>query len=81
MHNQSLQLTGKNIAPIVAILFPAFAANLVIGAGSSGGLNIQAVIDDTRIYNRALDPTEISELYRMDTSSTVNTSNFLAAAP
>ena len=38
-------------------------------------------IDDTRIYNRALLPSEISELYRMDTSSAVNTSGFLTAAP
>lgn len=38
-------------------------------------------IDDVRIYSRALAPTEISELYRMDTSSAVNTSGFLTAAP
>ncbi|MCB1530858.1 MAG: LamG domain-containing protein, partial [Alphaproteobacteria bacterium] len=38
-------------------------------------------IDDTRIYNRALLPSEISELYRMDTSSAVDTSSFLTAAP
>lgn len=38
-------------------------------------------LDEIRIYNRAIDPSEISELYRMDTSSTVNTSNFLSTTP
>jgi hypothetical protein len=38
-------------------------------------------IDDVRIYNRALTAPEISELYRMNTSSSVNTTNFLTAAP
>ncbi len=38
-------------------------------------------IDDTRIYSRALNSTEISELYRMNTSSTVNTGSYLRSAP
>lgn len=38
-------------------------------------------IDDVRIYNRALDPEELSELYRMDTNSSVNTSGYLSFAP
>lgn len=41
----------------------------------------EGVIDDVRIYSRALDPEEISELYRMDTSSSVNTGSFLTSAP
>jgi hypothetical protein len=38
-------------------------------------------IDDVRIYNRALSATEIAELYRMDTTSTVTFTGFLNAAP
>ena len=38
-------------------------------------------MDDTRIYNRALSSSEISELYRMDTSSAVNTGSFLTSSP
>ena len=38
-------------------------------------------LDEIRIYSRALDASEISELYRMNTSSTVNTSGFLSASP
>lgn len=38
-------------------------------------------IDDTRIYNRALSASEISELYRMDTSSSVDASGFLTSNP
>ncbi len=37
--------------------------------------------DEGRIYSRALDPSEIAELYRMDSSSGVDTSGFLSAAP
>lgn len=45
------------------------------------GLFGEDAADDVRIYNRALSAPEISELYRMDTSSAVNTSGFLTAAP
>lgn len=38
-------------------------------------------IDDTRIYNRTLTVNEVSEINRMNTSSSVNTSNFLSSAP
>jgi len=41
----------------------------------------EGVIDDVRIYDRALDASEISELNRMNTSSTVNISGFLSSAP
>lgn len=39
------------------------------------------LLDDVRIYDRALSASEIAELYRMNTSSSVNTSTFLTAAP
>jgi hypothetical protein len=39
------------------------------------------IIDDMRIYNRVLDPPEVSELYRMNTSSAVDTAGFLGSAP
>ena len=39
------------------------------------------MLDDVRIYSRALDPAEISELYRMNTSSSVNTGGFLTSNP
>ena len=55
--------------------------SLTIGDWNTGGRFFDGKIDDTRIYNRALDPTEISELNRMDTSSSVNTSGFLSSAP
>lgn len=38
-------------------------------------------LDDIRIYSRALDPSEISELHRMNTTSSVSTSGFLSSAP
>lgn len=41
----------------------------------------EGIFDDVRIYSRALDPTEIAELYRMDASSAVDTSGFLTADP
>ena len=37
--------------------------------------------DDTRVYNRVLGSNQIAELYRMDTSSAVNTGGFLTSAP
>lgn len=48
---------------------------------TTGGAELPYFSDDTRIYSRALDASEISELYRMDTSSSVNTSEFLANNP
>lgn len=38
-------------------------------------------IASVKILSRTLDASEISELYRMDTSSSVNTSSFLTSAP
>ena len=52
-----------------------------IGAYFGTTSNYDGKIDDVRIYDRALGASEISELYRMDTSSSVNTSGFLTSAP
>lgn len=41
----------------------------------------EGILDDTRVYDRPLDPAEISQLYRMNTSSVVNTGSFLTSAP
>lgn len=38
-------------------------------------------LSDVRFYDRSLSVSEISELNRMDTSSSVNTSGFLSSAP
>jgi hypothetical protein len=38
-------------------------------------------MDDIRVYSRDLTASEVSELYRMNTSSTVNISSFLTSAP
>ena len=42
---------------------------------------LPSLMDDVRIYSRALDPAEISELYRMNTSSSVNMGGFLTSDP
>ncbi len=42
---------------------------------------VVGLIDDVRIYNRALSASEIAELYRMDTTGTVTTTGALASAP
>jgi len=55
-------------------------SNMYIG-GSDGSNYFTGSIDETRIYNRALSANEVSELYRMDTSSSVDTGGFLTAAP
>ena len=55
--------------------------------GSSAGVpleignNLDARIDDMRVYNRALSSSEISQLYRMDASSGVDNGSFLTSAP
>ncbi len=54
---------------------------LRIGSHNGLGNFFQNEIDDVRVYNRALSAPEIAELYRMDASSTVNTSGFLGVAP
>lgn len=57
------------------------AASFRIGAGSTPTLYANAMIDDVRVYNRALSAPEIAELYRMNATGTVTTTGALAAAP
>lgn len=57
------------------------AASFRIGAGSTSTLHANAMIDDVRIYNRALSASEIAELYRMDATGTVTTTGALSSAP
>ncbi len=42
---------------------------------------VQGQIDDVRIYNRAISAAEMAEIYRMNTTSTIDTGGFLSAAP
>jgi hypothetical protein len=61
------------------------AINATIGSSQHAtnppGEYFDGVIDDIRIYNRSLSPNEITELHRMNTSSSVNFSGFMTAAP
>ena len=57
------------------------AFNAYIGSYSGANLLYDGVIEDARIYNRALSADEISALTRMDTSSTVNASGYLLSTP
>jgi hypothetical protein len=59
---------------------PNNSSSLQIGEGNFFG-PFTGMIDDARIYNRALDPSELSELYRQNTSSAVDTAGFLSSAP
>lgn len=43
--------------------------------------HFSGLIDDVRIYNRALSAPEIAELYRMNATGTVTTTGALSAAP
>jgi hypothetical protein len=52
-----------------------------IGAFRPYDRTFNGVIDDTRIYNRALDADEIAELNRQDTSTAIDTSRFLLSTP
>ncbi|MCD8493925.1 MAG: LamG domain-containing protein [Alphaproteobacteria bacterium] len=38
-------------------------------------------LDDIRVYNRSLSVNEIAELYRMNTTSVVNTGSALTSSP
>lgn len=59
----------------------SFNATLGALASHKTSLGLNGMLDDTRIYDRALSAPEISELYRMNTSSVVNTSGFLTGTP
>lgn len=57
----------------------------VVGADLCGGWGappyFSGLIDDVRIYNRALSASEIAELYRMDATGTVTAIGALSSAP
>ncbi len=72
---------GSNSTPNGPIIYNGAIGSTSIGRDEVHTRYGAGVIDDTRIYNRALSASEISELYRMNTSSTVDTSGFLTAAP
>lgn len=57
------------------------ASPMRIGRDVNSNTYLSGRVDDIRIYNRALTSTEIAEIYRMDTSSAVDTSGFLNSAP
>lgn len=50
-------------------------------ANSGPAYYFSGLIDDVRIYNRALSAPEIAELYRMDATGTVTTTGALSAPP
>ena len=53
-----------------------------IGRGQGGaGQTYSGIMDDVRMYNRILGQNEISEIYRADTSTIVDTGAALNAAP
>ncbi len=53
----------------------------LIGSFNTSNSFFKGVIDEVRIYDRPLSAAEVSELQRMNTSSSVNASGFLTAAP
>lgn len=79
---------GENtnyIAPVASGIGTITNNPLRIGGQSkntfSGTRYFDGTIDDIRYYTRALSNSEIAEIYRMDTTSTINASGFLTAAP
>lgn len=57
------------------------AFNYLIGTASNNFNFFDGAMDNSIVYDRALSDSEILELYRMDTTSVVDTSGFLNAAP
>jgi hypothetical protein len=70
---QSLDISGISTESI------SNSVAFTIGRGNPG--RFDGSIDDVRLYMRALSANEVLELYRMDTSSSVNVGGFLTAAP
>lgn len=60
---------------------PGTAVRRISGTASFPSTIWDGDIDDVSLYKRALSPTEIAESYRMDSTSVVDTSGFLTAAP
>lgn len=66
---------------------PNPSASVGVSDGTNISINpnengfVHGIYDDTRIYNRALSSSEISELYRMNTTSMINTRSYLSLMP
>ncbi len=69
--------TGTYDGPPLSSIGVSTGYNLKIAEYSQGGPNFKGAIDEVRIYNRALDQTEINALYNQENS---NTPNFLLIA-
>jgi len=66
---QTVSYTGT-----VPATTPNTAYDVRIGADSEGGRNFPGVIDDVRVYNRALTATEVANLYKSSALVQVNPS-------
>lgn len=64
--NVSLYVNGQRVASKVASAMVASLMNapLRLGGDSDGENNFDGVIDETRIYNRALSDSELLEIFR-----------------
>ena len=69
------------IAGVNSLGAPASSSLKIGRLGTNATHYFDGKMDDVKIYNDALTSNQISELYRMDTSSVVNTGSFLTAAP
>lgn len=83
-YKNGVQLNGNYTGTIPATLTdtaePVRAAFPLIGNPAFAQPH-DGTLDDIRIYNRVLDSSEIAEIYRMNTSSAVNTNGFLTVIP
>ncbi len=83
--NFNLYYNGTNVGTLSGnsntATFYASGSNPQIGASAEGSRYWNGEIDDISIYNRELTAADISELYRMNTSSSVSTSGYLSSAP
>lgn len=56
--------------------------NLYVGELRAGrNIYFDGIVDDIRVYDRILTDDEVAEIYRMDTTSTVDNAAFLTADP
>lgn len=73
-------LPAVNYAPNTSANF-GISAGVNAGPTPNGAGYVNGLYDEVRIYNRAITAPEVAELYRMNTSSVVNTGSFLTTAP
>jgi hypothetical protein len=72
-------IVPTNAAPGTPASFSTHLGSMGFNTGDLYTLN--GKLDDIRIYDRAMGSDEIAEIYRQNTSSSVNTSGFLSSAP